>query len=58
MQLPGKLDEVYAAEHTACAAVDMRWTSLDGVETDSFPGHPTPLGHEAMAQAVEAAILR
>lgn len=45
-----------ADEHTACAAVDERWVDFSGQETGSFPMHPTPTGHEAVARAVEDAL--
>lgn len=43
-------------EHTACADADERWVDFSGQETDSFPMHPTPTGHEAVARAVEDAL--
>lgn len=45
-----------ADAHTSCAAPGERWVDFTGADTGSFPMHPTPLGHEAMAAAVEAAI--
>lgn len=39
-------------EHTGCAPVDKRWVDFFDSETDAYPMHPTPLGQEAMAEAV------
>ncbi|WP_018296957.1 SGNH/GDSL hydrolase family protein [Corynebacterium lubricantis] len=41
-----------AEDHTVCAAPEERWTDLTGIDTDGYPMHPTPLGQEAMADAV------
>lgn len=45
-----------AGAHSVCAAPEERWVDLTGQETGSFPMHPTPGGHAAMAAAVEDAI--
>lgn len=44
------------ADHTLCAEPEQRFIDLTGEETGSYPLHPTPLGQEAMAQAVLGAI--
>lgn len=46
----------HADEHTACADADERWVDFSGQETNSFPMHPTPAGHEAVASAVEGTL--
>ncbi|ANI93770.1 SGNH/GDSL hydrolase family protein [Dietzia timorensis] len=49
--LPARADE-----HTACAEASERWVDFSGEDTGSFPMHPTPTGHEAVARAVEDAL--
>lgn len=49
--LPGDTDQ-----HTACADATDRYVDISGVETDSYPMHPTKLGQERMGEAVTAAI--
>ncbi|MHA2788814.1 SGNH/GDSL hydrolase family protein [Corynebacterium sp. S7] len=41
-----------AQDHTVCAAPEDRWTDVTGIETDTYPMHPTPLGQQAMADAI------
>lgn len=43
-----------ANSHTGCAPAPERWVDFFGTETQSYPMHPTPVGQEAMASAVEA----
>lgn len=45
-----------AEDHTACADAEERWVDFTGQETGSFPMHPTPAGHAAMAAEVESAL--
>lgn len=45
-----------AEDHTACAETSARWVDFSGEETHSFPMHPTPAGHAAVAAAVEASL--